>query len=449
VTRFDVSSVEGRNAERYRLAALGTLANFASRAASMLAIVLTVHLAAPVLGAERFGVWATFTSLVAALSFLDLGVGNALINRVASAAAGKDPAELQRVVGAGIGWLALIGGLVALCLAIVALAVPWDSLFKLSSSANARETRDAALVFSGLFGLHTFSSGLLKLLIGQQRAYEAHLIAAAAAIAACVVVAYRIEPLTSVGDLLLMLFGVQSIAGLCVLPLLMMRGQLDMPGLPAGMRAESNELLRTGSLFFVLQVGTMVGWGADSLMVAGLGGAADVAAFAIVLRLFQFASQPVAVLNSALWAAYADANARGDRDFIRQTLKRSAIVSVGGGGTAAILLFLLGPWIIPRWTQDAIDAPISLLAAFALWTVVEVGGIAFGTYLNGVGIVREQVMVVVTFCFVAVPLKVWAMLEAGATGLVVATTLAYVLTVGVLYGFYFRRRVLEPLRGPA
>lgn len=444
-----MTSVEGRNAERYRLAALGTLANLAARVASMFAIALTVHLAAPLLGAERFGVWAIFTSLVAALSFLDLGVGNALINRVACAVAGRDASELQRIVAAGIGWLALIGVLVALCLAIVALVVPWDSLFKLSSPAVARETRNAALVFSGLFGLHTFSSGLLKLLIGQQRAYETHLIAAAAALTACVVVAYRIEPLTSVGGLLLMLFGVQSIAGLCVLPLLWIRGQLDIPGLAAGMRAERNVLFKTGSLFFVLQVGTMIGWGADSFMVAGLGGAADVAAFAIVLRLFQFASQPVAVLNSALWAAYADANARGDRDFIRLTLKRSAIVSVGGGGAAVLLLFVLGPWIISLWSQDAIHAPISLLAAFALWTVVEVGGIAFGTYLNGVGIVREQVIVVVAFCFVAVPLKVWAMLEAGATGLVFATTLAYLLTVGALYGFYFRRRVLEPLRGPA
>lgn len=414
----------------------------------MLAVVLTVYWSAPILGAERFGIWATFAGLVAALSFLDLGVGNALINRVAGAAASGDQDMLRRVVAAGIGWLALVGGAVTLVLAAAAFLVPWQSAFKLSSVAISLEARDAALVFSGLFGFHTFSNGLLKILIGLQRSYEAHLISAAGSLSACLIVATTIGPDVVVAGLLLSLFGVQAVAALAVLPLLWMRNQLDIPGLPAGMRLERDALLRTGSLFFVLQVGTMIGWGADSLMVAGLGGATEVAAFAIAQRLFQFASQPVAVLNGPLWAAYADANVRGDRRFIRETLSRSAFVSIAGGGGMALLLFALGPWIVPFWSQGAIEVPLSLLAAFAIWSIVEVGGITFGTYLNGVGIVREQVLVVVAFCLVALPIKIWATLEAGATGLVLATTFSYLGTVGVLYAGYFRRRVLEPLREP-
>ena len=92
---------------------------------------------------------------------------------------------------------------------------------------------------------------------------------------------------------------------------------------------------------------------------------------------------------------------------------------------------------------------MGLIAVFATWTVVEIAGTVFGTYLNGAGIVREQVVVVLCFCAVAVPLKVWATLQAGAAGLVAATITAYLVTVVGLYATVYRHRVLEPLSDPA
>jgi hypothetical protein len=85
---------------------------------------------------------------------------------------------------------------------------------------------------------------------------------------------------------------------------------------------------------------------------------------------------------------------------------------------------LAGSSIISSWTQGTVEVPAALLCVFAIWTSIEVVGIAFGTYLNGVGIVREQVVVVTAFCVVAVPTKVWATMQAGATGLVIATILS-------------------------
>jgi hypothetical protein len=61
----------------------------------------------------------------------------------------------------------------------------------------------------------------------------------------------------------------------------------------------------------------------------------------------------------------------------------------------------------------------------------------------------EQVIVVICFCIVALPVKIIAAMHAGAFGLVTATTAAYAVTVAGLYGTVFRARILAPIGRPA
>lgn len=442
---FDTSTVEGQTAERYRRVALAAVASLGSRLSGVLLMVLTVYAAAPYLGATRFGVWATFASLAAMLSFLDLGVGNALVNRVSQAAASNNMPALRRVVAGGIGWLALIGALMAVSLAGISSHIPWGALLNLSDAATTDEARTAALAFSCLFGLQMLGSGALKVLVGQQRSHEANVISGFGTLLACATVTWAAYERAGVAHLLIAGFGVQAAAGLLALPLLWFRGLLKGEGLFDCMRSERAWLFRAGALFLFLQIGTMVGWGSDPLLLASFVGPAEVAKFFVAQRLFQFAAQPFAIINAPLWAAYADAQARADHLFLRRTLTRSLLLSGLGAALMAAVLCALAPLVIPYWTRGSIEVPVQLVIFLAVWTVFEACGTAFGTYLNGAGIVREQVVVVVIFCAVALPLKVFAATYAGAPGLVFAAIIAYGLTVVLPYATIFRHRVLAPL----
>jgi O-antigen/teichoic acid export membrane protein len=444
---FAADTEAQRTAERYRLAALGVLATVASRLAGMGLILLTVRWAAPLLGPERFGVWATFSGLATTLVFLDLGVGNALVNRVAHATASGDSQRLIGVVMGGLGWLVAIGSAVSIVLAATSAWLPWGSFFKLSSSVTGGETRTAALAFSWLFGLNIVSTGALKILIGQQRSYEAQLISMLAALLAYPATWLALKHGNSVGLLLVAGLGTQSILIISlVISLLAGRGFLAVNRLGVSMREERGELLSVGAMFLIVQVGTAIGWGSDTLLLAGVAGAADVAAFAVAQRLFLFASQPVSILNGALWAAYSDAHAREDRVFIRNTLRRSMAVSLAVGAGLSMLLLIFGTRLASLWTEHTIDVPWALLAIFALWTPLEAAGIAVAYYLNGTGIIREQMVVVLAFCALALPAKVFATMHWGATGLVAATVVAYAITHIGLYGTVYRRRILAPIR---
>ena len=411
----------------------------------MVLVVLAVHLTAPYLGSARFGVWATFASMAAMLSLLDLGVGNALVNRVAQTVALGDGPELQRTVTGGSGILAIIGVLATAALAVLASAIPWGRLFKLTDTTVIAETEQAAFVFAAIFGLNLFSSGLLRILAGQQRSHAANLVSGLGTTLACIALWVAAHRQVSVPWLIAATFGIQSVVGFLSAVLLIRSGLLSLHGLWPAMKRERHHLLRTGSLFMLLQLGMMLGWASDSVLLASLKGASEVAVYAIAIRLFQFASQPFAVINAPLWAAYADACARKDTAFVRTTLKRSLTVSFLGCAAVSCLLLFAAPVLIPIWTRETISVPTTVLALFAVWTVLETSGNAFGVYLNGCGIVRQQVWVVLAFCALVLPLKFFLGSIWGSSGIVAASIFAYLLVVVGMYGSVFRTQVLSPL----
>jgi len=449
VQAMDASTPEGRARERYRLAAWAAITSLASRGLSMVLLVLGVRLTVGYLGTTRFGVWATFASLTAMLSLLDLGVGNALVNRVAHAAALDDQVALRRIVSGGMGLLAIIGLAVGALLVVPAALLPWDRLLKLADPAMAAEARHSAIAFALLFGVNVVGSGMLRILAGQQRSFEANLISAGATGLACLALVAAAHGQAEVEWLLLATFGMQTLGGFVAGALLIRRRQLDLRVVAVSLGEERPHLLRVGSLFLLLQLGSMLGWGSDSVFLGILRGASEVTAYAVALRLFQFASQPFAMLNAPLWAAYADATARHDGAFVRKALTRSFLVTAAGSALLSALLLAFGGPIIAAWTHGAVVVPTGVLALFAIWTVLDATGNAFGVYLNGCGIVKEQVLVVVAFCAAVVPMKLLLGSLSGTTGLLEASILTYLVVIVGLYGLVLRRRVMAPWREAA
>lgn len=70
---------------------------------------ISVPLAYRALGAEHFGLWMTITSILAAMQFADLGIGNGLLNMVAVANARDDREGARRAVASSIAILILLG----------------------------------------------------------------------------------------------------------------------------------------------------------------------------------------------------------------------------------------------------------------------------------------------------------------------------------------------------
>lgn len=434
---FDVATEAGRSEERYRLALWSIVANVLSKSVAMLVMLLSVSWTLPYLGAERFGVWMTIASFVSMLLFLDLGIGNALTNHVADAAAVANSDLLVDRISGGLGLVFIVGVLSSLLLSALVAILPWASIIKVQDPLVQREVSDALFLFAILFGLSLFSNGVHRVFAGLQRSFEGHVAAAIGSLLSILTLWWAAASQAGVATLLLATLGWQSASSLILLCLLVKRRQLRLQGIGAAIRAGKAPLLKTGGLFFILQIGTMVGWGADSLIISSTLGAAQVAIFSVTQRLFQFVTIPLAITNAPLWGAYADARARGDKNFILKTLNKSLLLTGGATLLGSGLLLFVGPELIQHWTLGNLAVPFTLILTMAIWTLCETVGNSFAMMMNGCGIVKPQVIAVSVFVFLALPLKTVAV-HIGLPWMVAATIVSYVLAVPVLYAILFK-----------
>lgn len=443
---FDTSTADGRTAERYRIALWSMITELASRLAGMVVMVMSVSWTLPYLGQERFGAWMTVTSLAAVLGFLDLGIANALTNRVASAVHSGAVASVKYAVTGGLSLLAALSTGLVVLLVWVASNWHWQTFLGLKSPELANEICVTAQIFALLFALTILSTGIGRVFHGLQRAYEVHLANTVGSLIGLTMLHFAAKNHASIPILLICQMAGSTLTGLALFGLLCRRGIFDFKIIKTAISTESAELLKVGRLFFLLQIGTTVGWNADNLILASISGAASVAAFSVTQRLFQFISQPLSILNAPLWSAYADANAARDHDFIRKTFWRSIKVTTLAAIAGATICVLLGPTIIQIWTEESITPNHTLITSLAIWLMLESTGNALAMLLNGLGIIRQQVWTAGAFIALAIPAKIGMTFAFGTTGLVWASILSYIATVATCYGIIFRNDIISKIK---
>lgn len=441
---LDDGTPEGRSRERYRLAALGSLANFLSSILGMVTLIVTVPLTLSYLGEERFGVWMTISSLATLLSFLDLGVGNGLINRVAKARAETEHTLLPSVISHGLFVLLGVGAIVGVLLFCLVQYLPIARLIKVADPAVVGETKASVLVFCAIFAASIPLGGLQKIFQGLQLTWVGYVAKGLGAILSLLLIYFLAQQKVGVPVLLLATYGVQTLVLLLLLYRLAKDKMLCFPKYRMGSFVhETKELLGVGGLFFVLQIGYLVGWGSDSLIVSSFLGAGEVTKLAVMQRLFQFVVLPLSIMNSPLWGAYADANAKGDHDFISRALRGSIVRTIVLATVGCVGIVFLSPIIFRIWLHENVHIPFSFVATYGIWIFIQCAFAPVSMLLNGLGVVKAQVLVVVAFCIVCLPLKFYLVQQVGVVGVIQAAIIAYLLTAAIPYVVLLSR---EPLR---
>jgi O-antigen/teichoic acid export membrane protein len=443
---FDEASEEGRTGERYRRAAWSFVSNIASQALGLAVMLLSVSLTAAYLGSERFGVWMTIASLSAVLAFLDLGLGNALINHIAQVAADGKPERLRRAVSGGLAAMACLAAAFAAVLALAVRIFPWEALFGSMSPAIRGEVQQSAEVFVLLFGINLFSTGIQKALAGLQMTYLVNFAASAGYLISAGLVIYLADRQADIPQLLLATFGVQAAMPLLLLPALLRRGAVGLDEVPQAMQSTLRSIAGQGRAFFLLQIGAIIASSADPAIIAHGAGASAVATLVVVQRLFQLISVPLQLANGVLWAGYADAHARGERSYIRNTLRRSLLATLLAAIPGCAIIVLLGPLFIARWTHGAIAADPLVIVLFGIWTILEVSGNALAVFMNATGLLRPQIAAVAVTTPLTLAVKIWAAQSFGLPGVIISTIVIFIATVAVFYLVLFRSDFVHVLR---
>ena len=431
-----------RSTERYRRVVLTATGSLAARGVTALTMLVSVPLTVGYLGAERYGMWMTISSLITFFSFVDLGIGNGLVNSIADARGGDDREKVAKAVS---GSFFLLLGIALLLLATAGIAAPTISLvqvFRVTSDLAVSELGPSVSIFLVCFLLNLPLSVVEKVRMGYQEGFANSVWQVAG----------------SVGGLLLVLLAIRLEAGLPWLvvgmagaPVLAMAGNALhqfcyfrtwlRPRYGLVDRATLLSLARIGSQFLVIQLLTAVGLASDNLIIAQIEGPEEVTGYAVVQKLYSLALLPQ-FLVAPLWPAFGEALARQDYAWAQRALVRSVTLSVLLACLIAIPLLFTGRFIIASWAgTDLIPSPL-LLGGFTCQMILGAYGGAMTAFLNSSQALRRQTCFYGLAAVTAILLKIALVTRwktAGvAWGTVVAFGLFYAIPAGVL-----ARRVLR------
>src|SRR5271155_4907606 len=119
-------SSANRGLERYRRAGITASSSFIARALNILISFLSVPLTVHYLGAERYGVWLTISSLITWMSMTDFGLaGNALVNVLAEASGREDRAGAQHYTASAFWALTGVSVLSGVISVVSFRYIPW------------------------------------------------------------------------------------------------------------------------------------------------------------------------------------------------------------------------------------------------------------------------------------------------------------------------------------
>lgn len=431
----DSASARGR--ERYRRAGLTAIAAFGARGLSLALSLATVPLTLGYLGAERYGMWVTISSMIALLGFTDLGIGNGLLNAVARAIATDAYDQARRAVSSGLLLVAGLATVLASVFLLIGRFVPWANVLAVSSPLAANEASAAVTAWVVCFLLGQPLAVATQVRLARQEGYLVHLSAAAGNLAAVAALLGVIHARLGLPILVLAMAIPPLIATAVNGAVLFGRNAPELrPALRCVELATGVQLVRTGFLFFLLQLSMAAAFTSDTLVVAHIVGPEAVASYGVTSRLFLIPSGVIGIMLMPLWPAYGEAVARGDMAWVRSTLRRSLRIGLSIIVPAAILLVALGDPIINIWVGSAVRPPFLLILGFGIWITLSAVGVAVAMVLNGAGEIRLQAVAAVAMATANLPLSIWLTARIGVPGVIWGTVLTYAVLVLIPMALY-------------
>jgi O-antigen/teichoic acid export membrane protein len=416
-----------------------------ARGVSFLTMVISVPLTVNYLGAERFALWVTISSTLGLLVFADLGIGNGLLSAISHSDGAEDRETAISYVSTGFFVLLAVAVVTAGAFSALYPFVPWQRILNLSSPLAIREAGPAAAVLIFCF------LAQLPLGVGQrvQHGYQAGFVNyswdAAGNLLGFVGLLAVVHFRAGLVYLVLAVAGAPVLTGILnnATVFAFQRPWLR-PRSDRISRRAASKILHLGFLFIVIQMSAAMGYQTDNLIIAQVLGAAKVTEYAIPVKLFAIAPSILSMLIAPLWPAYSEALARGDVQWVRNTLVRSMLMVLAVSLPVNTVLVIMGPQILRLWIGPQVVPSALLLLGLGGWALLNSLSGALAVFLNGVGFIRIQAICSALMAVSNVTLSIYLTHHIGISGVIYGTIVSQIIFMLIPYSFY-----LPKLLGPS
>jgi O-antigen/teichoic acid export membrane protein len=384
---------------------INTILNFFFRGLSIFCSFLIVPVALSYIDKVDYGVWLTLTSITAWLSYMDIGLGNGLRNKLGEAIAQNNETLANEYVSTTYFIFGIVITGIFVVFSLINPFINWNSILKTNISHHT-------LLFTTYFIVGSFCVRLILdlagiVIISLQKPYIKTLIDFTISFVTLISI-FLISHTASPS------FGLFSSA-VAAVPVIVLLGfnyilfwkskyRYLKPTIKHVKRNNMKGLLSVGGQFFVIQFVGIIIFSTDNILITQFYSPTYVTSFNIAYKYFTIATISFSIILLPYWSAFTNAYVKNDNEWIGNAFKKLLklfVVQIIG-----VIVLIIGANIVYKsWVGSSVDIPFSLSLWLGVYSIIVNWNNMFAYFINGVSKIRLQLYSSIIIGVINIPLS--------------------------------------------
>jgi O-antigen/teichoic acid export membrane protein len=414
-----------------------------SIAIGLVLVPLTINYINP----SQYGIWLTLSSMVAWISFFDIGFTHGLRNKFAEAKAKGDNDVVKIYISTTYYYIGIIFFALWLLLMLASQFISWHTLLNLPASTEKEVSTLAMLIFS-YFCFQFIFRIINTILIADQQPAKASLLDMMGQLLTLIII-FILTELTN-GSLLYLGLAVGIAPTIILIAanifLFKTKYREYKPALKFVRKEYAKNIMKLGLKFFVLQIAAIVQFESSLFLIANnFADKTEVTSYNIAYKYFFTLQMIFMILLSPLWSGVTDAYNSGDAAWIKNAIKKYLIMLVPFIITGVVML-LVSQKVYELWVGKNV-VYISFNLSFLFFVFFSTGMFAsiFVSIINGIGALRLQFVTAILssvffFCLALLLIKQFKMgVESIVIASIASNVFGYIIAPIQVYKIFYQK----------
>jgi O-antigen/teichoic acid export membrane protein len=378
-------SHSNRGTERYRRVGITASSSFIGKALNILISFLSVPLTVHYLGAERYGVWLTISSLITWISLTDFGLaGVALVNVLSEANGQDDRVRAQQYTASAFWSLTAISATSGILMLAFFRYISWRAVFRVSTATSTHELQWACGLTLLLFVIGFPLSIQNSIYNAYQDGYLSNMWSIAGNGLSLIALVAVSQTHGGLPQLVLALSGTRSLVAFANIFFLFRRYNWIVP-VPSAVRWSCvKRLFKLGSKYLVAQLASLGIYQSQPMIITQMLGPSKVVIFVVAYKIISLPIDLVYMATQPFVSAFGEAKARRDWRWIQSAYKNSVRASLAVGLPLLIVIAACAKPLIRIWAGQVAVPSTTLVVWLSIYTLSGILLMSAGQLMSGV-----------------------------------------------------------------
>lgn len=352
-------------------------------------IPITIKYVSP----SQYGIWITLSSMIAWISFFDIGFSNGLRNRFTAAIAKNNLVLAKELVSTAYVFLGIIFFVVWALLILFNNFINWSQLLNAPPELNG-EIRFLGIILGTYFCLQFVLRIIVTIVTADQKPAIGSLIDVSGQLLAFLFIFFLAQVFPQSGSLTILSisFTLFPLMVLIFANILLFRKKYRIysPSIKYFRMECIRDVFGLGIRFFVIQIAGVIQFQTANFLISHFFGPSDVTIYNIAFRYFSILNMLFAILLTPQWSAVTDAYIKNDFEWIRRMVKKYLFFAFGFA-FLGILMLVFSTFVYRIWIgENIVLVPFEISLYMSIYFILTNFVSLYVSVLNGIGAIRIQ-----------------------------------------------------------